>query len=57
MSSNSGPELQNINNIYLSEGKNKNAWKLFYKDINNDSYINKIIFLSASNMKENPKMD
>ena len=55
MSSNSGPELQNINNIYLSEGKNKNAWKLFYKDINNDSYINKIIFLLASNMKENPK--
>ena len=42
MSSNSGPELQNINNIYLSEGKNKNAWKLFYKDISNN--FNLVIF-------------
>ena len=55
MSSSTGPELQNINNIYSSEGKNKNAWQLFYKDINNDSYINSIIFLLASNMKQNPK--
>ena len=55
MSSSSGPELQNINNIYLSEGQNKNAWQLFYKDINNNSYINSIMFLLYSNLKQNPK--
>ena len=55
MSSGSGPELQNINNIYLSEGQNKNAWQLFYKDIHNDSYINNIMFLLYKNLKQNPK--
>ena len=55
MSSSSGPELQNINNIYSSEGQNKNAWQLFYKDINNDSYINNIMYLLYSNLKQNPK--
>ena len=54
MSSSSEPELQNINNIYSSEGKNKNAWELFFKDINNDNYKEKIVMLLEKTMKENP---
>ena len=55
MSSSSEQELQNINNIYLSEGKNKNSWALFLKDINNDMYKEKIVMFLEKNMKENPK--
>lgn len=55
MSSSSEQELQNINNIYLSGGKNKNSWALFLKDINNDVYSEKIIMFLEKNMKENPK--
>ena len=55
MSSSSEQELENINNIYLSEGKNKNSWALFLKDINNDMYKEKIVMFLEKNMKENPK--
>ena len=48
-------ELIHINNIYSSNGSSKNDWSNFIKDINNDSYVDKIIFLLHKNMRENPK--
>ena len=55
MSSSSEQELQNLNNIYLSGGKNKNSWALFLKDINDGAFNKKIIEFLEKNMKENPK--
>ena len=48
-------ELININNIYSNNGNVKKDWELFIKDINNDSFIDQIIFLLQKNMKEMPK--
>ena len=48
-------ELIHINNIYSSNGSSKNDWSNFIKDINNDSYVDKIIFLLHKYMRENPK--
>ena len=48
-------ELINIKNIYSSNGNSKKDWELFAKDINNDSYIDKIIFFLQKMMKENPQ--
>ena len=55
MSSASNQELENLKNIYSSNGKDKNSWINFHKDINNDSFISKIISFLQANMKENPK--
>ena len=55
MESYSGQEIQNIKKIYLSEGKNKNSWELFFKDINNDNYKEKIVMLLENIMKNYPK--
>ena len=55
MESYSGQEIQNMKNIYLSEGKNKNSWELFFKDINNDNYKEKIVMLLENIMKNYPK--
>ena len=55
MTSNSEQELKNINDIFSSDGKNKNAWELFCKDIDDDNYSNKIVSFLEKNMKENPK--
>ena len=49
------PELASINNIYSSQGNSKKDWESLAKDINNDSYINKIVFFLQKIMKENPK--
>ena len=51
----SNQELININNIYSNNGNVKKDWELFIKDINNDSYVDQIIFLLQKNMKEMPK--
>ena len=48
-------ELININNIYSNNGNVKKDWELFIKDINNDSYVDQIIFLLQKNMKEMPR--
>ena len=49
------PELSSINNIYSSQGNSKKDWESLAKEINNDSYIDKIVFFLQKNMKENPK--
>ena len=51
----SNQELFNINNIYSTNGKQKKDWEYLIRDINNDSYIDKIVFLLQKNMKENPQ--
>ena len=51
----SEPELINLKNIYSSNGNSKKDWEVFAKDINNDSYIDKIIFFLQKMMKENPQ--
>ena len=51
----SDQELININSIYSSNGKQKRDWEYLIKDINNDSIIDKIVFLLQKNMKENPQ--
>ena len=48
-------EIQNMINIYSSDGKNKNAWQLFFKDINNDILEETIISTLEKNMKEYPR--
>ena len=48
-------ELSNINNLYSSEGKDKQNWILFLNDINNDSLNDKILSFLQKNLKENPK--
>ena len=49
------PELASINNIYSSQGNSKKDWESLAKDINTDSYIDKIVFFLQKIMKENPK--
>ena len=51
----SNQELININNIYSNNGNLKKDWEFFIKDIQNDSYIEQIVFLLQKNMKEMPK--
>ena len=48
-------ELININNIYSNNGNLKKDWEFFIKDIQNDSYIEQIVFLLQKNMNEMPK--
>ena len=51
----SNQELLNINSIYSTNGKLKKDWEFFLKDINNDSCIEKIVFLLQKNMSEIPQ--
>ena len=51
----SGPELLNLNSLYLSEGKNEPEWKLFLTDIKNESFSEKIVGFLKNNMIEQPK--
>ena len=51
----SNQELLNINNIYSSKGNSKKDWEYFLKDINNDSYIDKIVFFLQKNMQDQPQ--
>ena len=55
MSSENGPELLNLESIYLSNGQNKADWDLFFTDINNESNFEKIVLYLKNKMKEDPK--
>ena len=51
----SGPELLNLNSLYLSDGKNKADWEFLFTDINNESYCEKIVLFLKNHMVEQPQ--
>ena len=55
MDSFSGPEIQNMKNLYLSKREDKHSWELFLGDINNNNYNQKIVMYLENNMKNNPQ--
>ena len=51
----SGVEVQNLNNIYLSEGKIQENWRLFFEDMKNESNIEKILLFLKNKMVNSPQ--
>ena len=51
----SGPEIINLENLYLFDGGTKDNWDFFCKDINNESYCQKIMFSLFNYLTTQPK--
>ena len=51
----SGIEVQNLNNIYLSEGKIQENWRLFFEDMKNESYTENILLFLKNKIINHPE--